>query len=70
LTFFNPQVLIPPKDLMAKLKLESENPKEIVKLVQNRVLWAKHKEQEKRKEQEVKEKERGKFTIYQHCGKI
>lgn len=55
---------------MAKLKLESENPKEIVKLVQNRVLWAKHKEQEKRKEQEVKEKERGKFTIYQHCGKI
>ena len=44
---------------MEKLRKESDNPKQILKLVNDRVLWAKHQELEKRKVEEKKEKERG-----------
>jgi len=54
------QVLIPPKDLTEKLKKEAGDPKEVLKQVNNRVLWAKHQELEKKKVEEKKEKERGK----------
>lgn len=52
------KVMIPPKDLMSKLKKDSENPKEILKQVNYRVQWAKHQEQERKREEDAKEKER------------
>lgn len=54
-------MLIPPKDLTEKLKKEGDDPKEILKQVNHRVLWAKHQEQEKKKVEAKKEKERGEF---------
>ena len=56
-------MLIPPKDLMQKLKIEGENPKDVLSKVQYRVLWVKHQEQEKKKEEDAKERERG---VYYH----
>lgn len=61
MNIFN-QVLIPPKDLMQKLRIDSADPKEVLNQVQYRVLWAKHQEQEKKKEEDAKEKERGMTT--------
>ncbi|XP_077977951.1 splicing factor 3A subunit 1-like [Glandiceps talaboti] len=52
------KVLIPPKDLMNKLKQDAENPKHILDQVKHRVEWAKHEERLRKKEEEEKEKER------------
>jgi len=52
------KVLIPPKDLSEQLQNAADDPKEVLKQVNHRVLWAKHQEQEKRKVEEKKEKER------------
>ncbi|XP_061907122.1 splicing factor 3A subunit 1 [Entelurus aequoreus] len=52
------KILIPPKGLLAKLKKESENPKDVMDQVRYRVEWAKHQERERRKEEEEREKER------------
>ncbi|XP_064614806.1 splicing factor 3A subunit 1-like [Liolophura sinensis] len=52
------KILIPPKDLLNKLKQESENPKAVLDEVNYRVEWAKHQDREKRKEEEAQERER------------
>lgn len=52
------KILIPPKDLLNKLKKEAESPKEILDQVKYRVEWVKHQERERRKEEEAQEKER------------
>ncbi|XP_030074457.1 splicing factor 3A subunit 1 [Microcaecilia unicolor] len=52
------KILIPPKGLLAKLKKEAENPKEVLDQVRYRVEWAKFQERERKKEEEEKEKER------------
>lgn len=51
--------MIPPKDVMSKLKKESKDPKAVLSQVQYRVLWTRHQEQERRKEEDAKERERG-----------
>lgn len=52
------KILIPPKNLMAKLKIEGENPKKILDDVKYRVEWMKHEERIKAREKEAVEKER------------
>ena len=52
------KILIPPKDLLPKLRRESEGAKIILDQVKYRVEWAKFQEQERLKEEEEKEKER------------
>uniref|UniRef100_A0A8C7YK44 Splicing factor 3a, subunit 1 n=1 Tax=Oryzias sinensis TaxID=183150 RepID=A0A8C7YK44_9TELE len=52
------KILIPPKGLLAKLKREAENPKEVMDQVRYRVEWAKYQERERKKEEEEREKER------------
>ncbi|XP_070565002.1 splicing factor 3A subunit 1-like [Ptychodera flava] len=52
------KVLIPPKDLMNKLKDDAENPKHILDQVKHRVDWAKHEERLRKKEAEERERER------------
>jgi splicing factor 3A subunit 1 len=56
--FLFSKVLIPPKDLLPKLRKQVENPKTILDEVKYRVEWAKHQERERQKEEEAKEKER------------
>ncbi|XP_053725582.1 splicing factor 3A subunit 1 [Synchiropus splendidus] len=52
------KILIPPKSLLAKMKREAENPKEVMDQVRYRVEWAKYQERERKKEEEEREKER------------
>ncbi|XP_039262262.2 splicing factor 3A subunit 1-like [Styela clava] len=52
------KILIPPKNLMAKLKIEGENPKKILDDVKYRVEWTKHEDRIKAREKEAIEKER------------
>ncbi|XP_068594958.1 splicing factor 3A subunit 1 isoform X1 [Brachionichthys hirsutus] len=52
------KILIPPKGLLAKLKREAENPREVLDQVRYRVEWAKFQERERKKEEEEREKER------------
>ncbi|XP_030592957.1 splicing factor 3A subunit 1 [Archocentrus centrarchus] len=52
------KILIPPKGLLAKLKREADNPKEVMDQVRYRVEWAKYQERERKKEEEEREKER------------
>lgn len=52
------KVLIPPKDLKPKLAKEALTAKHVSKDVQYRVLWARHVEAQKRKEEEDLERER------------
>ncbi|KAG1714370.1 Splicing factor 3A subunit 1 [Nymphon striatum] len=52
------KVLIPPKDLMNKLRKESIDSKSILGQVKYRVEWTKHQEAQKRREEEEAEKER------------
>lgn len=56
------KILIPPKDLMAKLKSESDNSREgtiqILENVKYRANWLRHQEAQKRREEEKLERER------------
>lgn len=56
------QVLIPPKDLLGKLKTESEEYQNILDQVKYRVDWARYQEMQKRKEEEAAERERGRVV--------
>ena len=52
------KVLIPPKDLMRRLKEENDNEGLIKEQIDYRVRWIKHQEAKKRKEREEAERER------------
>ncbi|KAL0271797.1 UNVERIFIED_CONTAM: hypothetical protein PYX00_008785 [Menopon gallinae] len=52
------KVLLPPKDMMSKLKDESESMTKILEQVKYRAEWIKYQEQQKQKEEEALEKER------------
>ncbi|VDN97491.1 unnamed protein product [Rodentolepis nana] len=52
------KVLIPPRDLIASLDEELNNPKSILDRVKYRVEWHKYQERQRRKEEEAQEKER------------
>ncbi|KAJ8309400.1 hypothetical protein KUTeg_014274 [Tegillarca granosa] len=52
------KILIPPKDLLGKLKKESDDYHEVLGHAKYRVEWAKFQEREKRKEEEAVERER------------
>lgn len=56
------KILVPGKDLMAKLKRESEDPKVILDQVRYRVEWTKLQEAQKRKEEEEAERERVQYA--------
>lgn len=57
------KILIPPKDLMAKLKVESSQGKAssnlVLEQVKYRSNWQKHQEAQRRREEEKVERERG-----------
>lgn len=61
------KILIPPKDLMAKLKLESEPGRAsmnvVLENVKYRANWLKHQEAQKRREEEKIERERSNFDF-------
>ena len=52
-------MLIPPKDLLTKMRREAEYPSAVLDQVRYRVEWAKFQDREKKKEEEALEKERG-----------
>jgi splicing factor 3A subunit 1 len=52
------KILIPPKDLIPKLKKEADSYKVVFDQVKYRMEWAKHQERERKREEEEKEKER------------
>lgn len=56
------KVLIPPKDLLGKLKKESEEYESVLEQVKYRVDWAKYQEMQRRKEEEAAERERVAYT--------
>lgn len=57
------KILIPPKDLMARLKVESSQGKTsshlVLEQVKYRANWQKHQEAQRRREEEKVERERG-----------
>ncbi len=59
-------MLIPPKDLLGKLRKEAEQPSYVLDQVRYRVEWAKFQEREKRKEEEALERERGECQCVGH----
>ena len=52
------KILIPPKDLLGKLRKEADNYHVILDEVKHRMEWARHQERERKREEEEKEKER------------
>jgi len=52
------KILIPPKDLLGKLRKEADSHQVILDQVKYRTEWAKHQERERKREEEEKEKER------------
>ena len=52
------KILIPPKDLLGKLRNEAESHHAILDQVKYRMEWAQHQERERKREEEEKEKER------------
>jgi len=52
------KILIPPKDLLGKLRKEADSHNMILDQVKYRMEWAKHQERERKREEEEKEKER------------
>ncbi|KAI0212588.1 Splicing factor 3A subunit 1 [Lamellibrachia satsuma] len=52
------KILIPPKDLLPKLRKEAEDPKVALEQVKYRVEWARFQERERQKEEEKRERER------------
>lgn len=61
--FFPQQILIPPKDLGARLFKECEDYQNVLDQVKYRVDWAMYQEMQRRKEEEALERERGKLTV-------
>lgn len=59
------QVLIPPKDLINRLREESTNPQVVLDQVKYRADWQRHQEAQKRKEEMIIEKERSEFLTSQ-----
>lgn len=57
-SIFNSQVLIPPKDLLPKLRDEASNMDKILEQVKYRAEWLKYQEAQRRKEEEELERER------------
>lgn len=61
------KILIPPKDLMARLKVESTQGKAssnlVLEQVKYRSNWQKHQEAQRRREEEKVERERGKCVV-------
>lgn len=59
------KILIPPKDLMARLKTESSTGREssntILEQIKYRANWQRHQEAQKKREEEKVERERGKI---------
>lgn len=56
------KILVPGKDLMPRLKRESEEPKSILDQVRYRVEWTKLQEAQKRREEEEAERERVQYA--------
>ncbi|CAF0750721.1 unnamed protein product [Didymodactylos carnosus] len=56
------KVLIPPKDLMNKLKAEVDHPQKVMDDVNYRVEWVRHQVREKAREEEAFEKERAAYS--------
>ncbi|XP_035224925.1 splicing factor 3A subunit 1-like isoform X2 [Stegodyphus dumicola] len=56
------KILIPPKDLMTKLKKESDSPKAVLDQVRYRVEWTRQQEAIKRREEEEAERERVQYA--------
>ncbi|GIY86621.1 splicing factor 3A subunit 1 [Caerostris extrusa] len=56
------KVLIPPKDLIGKLKKECDNPKVVLEQVRYRVEWTRQQEAIKRREEEEAERERVQYA--------
>jgi splicing factor 3A subunit 1 len=52
------KILIPPKDLIPKLRKEADSYKVVLDQARYRMEWAKHQERERKREEEEKEKER------------
>jgi len=52
------KILIPPKDLLGKLRKEAESHNTVLEQVKTRMEWAKHQERERKREEEENEKER------------
>jgi len=52
------KILIPPKDLLGKLRKEADSHHMVLEQVKYRMEWAKHQERERKREEEEKEKER------------
>ncbi len=50
--------MIPPKELLGKLRFDAEQSQSVMEAVNYRVQWAKHQEAQRKKEEEEKEKER------------
>lgn len=55
--------MLPPKDLLPKLKEESESIKTILEEVKYRAEWIKYQERQKQKEEEALERERGILSV-------
>lgn len=60
------KVLMPPKDYMKCLKEESYDRKQILDDVKYRAEWQKHQDALRRKEEQLIEKERCKFSLIYH----
>lgn len=58
------QILIPPKDLIYRLKDEAMSPHSILEQVKYRADWQKHQEDQRRREEMLIEKERSKVYAY------
>ncbi|XP_033638833.1 splicing factor 3A subunit 1-like isoform X2 [Asterias rubens] len=56
------KVLIPPKELLGKLRFDSEQSQSVMEAVNYRVQWAKHQEAQRKKEEEEREKERVSYS--------
>jgi len=58
------KVLLPPRNMMHKLKSELENPFEILDQVQKRVEWEQYQARQKRKAEEEQEKQRSEGNLW------
>lgn len=62
-------MLIPPKSLQQRLKDESKSMKAVLEQVKYRAEWQKYQEQQKAREEEILERERGTY-IHQNATNI
>lgn len=67
------KILIPPKDLMERLSIESANSRnsqvQVLEVVKYRANWQKHQESLKKREEEKIERERGELTLAPYFNK-